>query len=327
MSDVTRDVTNGDASQNSRVRPLIHIGYHKTGTTWLQKFLFPSSEAGFVLAMPRSEIARHLIEHNALDFDPHRCREALYPTIVKAAEHGLVPVLSSERLSGNPHSGGYDSKELANRLAEVFPEGKVLMVIREQKGMVLSAYKQYVRVGGTCSLVDYLRPPLHGRLRVPLFDFGYFRYDRLIRHYGELLGASNVLALPYEIFRDDPAGFVAEIIRFAGADATHLSGLPYADKTNEALSSFMVAAQRRINRFAARDSTNPDPLWSLPGVHRRLLRAARRVEKVVPASYQKSVNEKMKAAVEEMVGDYYKESNCATSRLIQRDLRSYGYDV
>ena len=55
-------------------------------------------------------------------------------------DEAKVPVISHERLSGYPHSGGHDSKEIAHRLAAVFPNAKVVIVIREQKSMILSNY-------------------------------------------------------------------------------------------------------------------------------------------------------------------------------------------
>ena len=50
----------------------------------------------------------------------------------RAAESDSTPVLSAERLSGNPHSGGYDSLQTAERLHRLFPQAKVLVVVREQ---------------------------------------------------------------------------------------------------------------------------------------------------------------------------------------------------
>lgn len=67
---------------------------------------------------------------------------------MRAAESDSTPVLSAERLSGNPHSGGYDSLQTAKRLHRLFPQAKVLVVVREQTEEILSCYNQYVRAGG-----------------------------------------------------------------------------------------------------------------------------------------------------------------------------------
>ena len=155
--------------QMKKAEVLIHIGYHKTSTTWFQKFLFNNSAIRFILPWRNPEILPVLVYPHALDFAPHTCRKYFQAAILEAQNCGLIPALSSEELSGNPHSGGYASKELADRLAAVFPEAKVLIVIREQKSMIVSTYKQYVKVGGTYSLANYLQPPVRGRERIPLF--------------------------------------------------------------------------------------------------------------------------------------------------------------
>jgi hypothetical protein len=74
------------------------------------------------------------------------------PEFERCERGGLIPMVSSERLSGNPHSGGYDSAVLAERLHQVFPGARVLVMIREQRSMILSSWAQYVRVGGACLL-------------------------------------------------------------------------------------------------------------------------------------------------------------------------------
>ena len=201
-----------------QVKLLIHVGYPKTGSSWIQKSLFQNSSAGFaplfgIDSITRGAIMKFLILPNALAFDPAQSLKHFQPAILEVTTGGLVPVLSHERLAGTPHSGGYDSKELTNRLAEVFPRAKVLLVIREQRSMIVSTYKQYVRNGGPCSLRIYLHPPRSDG-RMPLFDFQYFEYHRLVGYYQELFGLSNVLVLPYELFRDYPKEFGSRIMAF-----------------------------------------------------------------------------------------------------------------
>jgi hypothetical protein len=53
-------------------------------------------------------------------------------------------VITDERLSGNPQSGGYDSRELADKTPRTFPDSKMLIVVREQTAIIYSSYKQYV---------------------------------------------------------------------------------------------------------------------------------------------------------------------------------------
>ncbi len=153
---------------------LIHIGYHKTATTWLQKSLFENAEAGFARPISSHEAIMKLVGPNSFDFEAYQCGAVLLPKIKAAREQGLSPVLSTERLSGLPWYGGYDSKELSRRLAAVFPGARILIVIREQKSMLLSNYNQYIKHGGMWPIQQFLTPPFILRMRAttPTFSLG-----------------------------------------------------------------------------------------------------------------------------------------------------------
>jgi hypothetical protein len=172
---------------------------------------------------------RRLVAAHPFDFDAAAFRAEFEPLLRSSEERELVPVVDFERLSGHPFSGGYDSREIADRLAAVFPDGLVLVVIREQRSMIASTYKQYVRQGGASSLRRFLEPLVSQGLQVPQFDFRFFEYHRLLAYYRGLFGADRVLVLTYEQFRDDPSAFVAEIGRFAGRrlEASVLRSLPF----------------------------------------------------------------------------------------------------
>lgn len=140
--------------------PLIHIGYHKTGTTFLQRRFFDDGKSGFALAVGPTRktkvLNRNLININSFEFEPTVARRRLEPAIKAAQNRGLTPVLSYERLSGSPFAGGHDSKELADRLAAALPEARIFAVIREQTSMLLSLYKLYIRQGGAMPLRHFV---------------------------------------------------------------------------------------------------------------------------------------------------------------------------
>src|SRR6266511_2043126 len=221
----------GESAVLDRPPVLIHIGYHKTGTNWLQRHFFGDSRTGlqWVGKSGGDHPARQLVRARPLEFDAAASRAQFEPLLRRAGTEGLLPVVSYERLSGHPFSGGHDSKEIANRLKEVFPEAKVLVVIREQRSMILSTYKQYVKAGGPSSLPRFLAPPRSTSMRVPWFDLRQFEYEHLLRHYRAVFGEEAVLALAFDQFVRDPPAYVAAIGRFAGhpVDDELLASLPF----------------------------------------------------------------------------------------------------
>jgi hypothetical protein len=220
-----------------------------------------------------------------------------------------VPVLSAERLCGDMLYGAYDSARIARRLADTFPEARVLVVFREQRQMILSSYRQYVSTGGLLSLEDYLQPP---RPRYPHpwpFSPVHFEYDRLIALYRELFDEARVLALPYELFRRDPQEFV----------------VPFTFVENPAWPTTTLGARRRANILLG-GRLNPwaplDAKAGLGGVLRRSLRA---VGSRAPDRVAASATRRLSMTVEAAVGDRYRESNRRTAELTGIDLATFGY--
>jgi len=300
------------------MQPLLHIGYHKTGTQFLQRSIFPEPEFSLVARTERLRPA--FIQVDTFPFDAAAAREAFRPGIEEAIGRGLVPVLSSERLSGNPHSGGYDTVQIAERLAAAFPEGRVLIVIREQTAMLVSTYKQYIRVGGAGALRQYVTPASEA-LRVPLFDFRFFEYHRLVGLYQHLLGPENVLAVPFEILKSNQHEFLKRIGDFAGATATTSKVKPL----NVSPSAFSLALKRQANRWLVRDTVNPAPPFEVENINQRLFKLCKKADKRIPAGLRERSERNLRELAKELVDKRYAESNAITAELTKLDLHSFGY--
>jgi hypothetical protein len=311
---------------------LLHVGYHKTGTKWLRAALFEDPATGFQLISKESRPVRRLVRDRPLDFDAAGTRNELAPFVEEAEAAGLVPVVCWGRLAGHAYSGGYDSTEIAGRLKAVFPEARILLVIREQRSMILSTYKQYVRAGGVCSLDHFLHPATERGWRIPGFDFAYFEYDGLIRHYRSLYGPEAVLALPYEQLVRDRVGFVATIAEFAGRPAGDdlLERARDLDATNRGKSALALTARRRVNRVGVRTELNPAPLVEskrLFAMGTRIRKQAKLPDSPATRALATRSEERLRRTVAEAVGNRYVESNRATMELIGVDLGSYGWMI
>ncbi len=247
--------------------PLIHIGYTKTGTKWLQGYVFDAPALGFYQPVERGEeVASFIVAPNALDFDEDRARSVFGEILERQDSRPGVPVISAERLAGHPDSGGFDSQQIADRVAAVFPDSRVLIVVREQVDMLLSTYQLYVRSGGPLTLYEYANPPEMGRNRLPVFDFRHLEYDRLVRYYYDLFGRENVLVKPYEALVTDPPGYVRDIVEFAGATPEDgaIESLPFRRRVNASAPLLSLAVRRRSNIWIWRTRYNPGAPLHLP---------------------------------------------------------------
>lgn len=307
-------------------QPLLHIGYQKAASTWLQEHLFDNAEAGLATPVPQKpDVIETFVLPPPLEFDAAAARARFHPALAAARERGEVPVVSAERMVGSVDGGGYDSLEIADRLRRVFPDGRVLVIIREQRAMLLSTYKAYIKVGGACSWADWTAPPRFSEVRLPRFRFAYYEYDRLIAAYHERFGAEHVCVTPFEMLRADPGGFIRRIVGFAGGRVPN--ALPVERASNPGLGSFYAALRRRVNPFVTRSPVNGySPLaWdALTGPAHRLIAG---IEAVAPRSWREDVDRRWKAAVAQSVGTRYRESNARTAAIAGLDLKAYGYDL
>ncbi|HEY7603054.1 MAG TPA: sulfotransferase [Gaiellaceae bacterium] len=310
---------------------LVHIGYHKTGTSWLQGRLFGNPKSGMRwLGKSEGHPVRKLVAARALEFDAAAARAAFDPLLESARADGLLPVVSFERLTGHPFSGGYDAKEIADRLAAVFPEGRILVVMREQRAALLSTYKQYVRAGGVAPIERFLVPPRSKAMRTATFTLDHFDYRHLLRYYRGLFGAERVLALPFERFVRDGSGFVAEIGEFAGRPLSSdvLAALPYERRSNAAPTAGVIAVRRELNRLTNRSELNPEPLFASKKGARLAVKWSRSSRLAsLTGAYGARLEREWRRRVEELVGDRYVEGNRETAGLVGADLGGYGWMV
>ncbi len=302
------------------MQPLLHIGYHKTATTWLQEHVFPNSKAGFY-RITRPEVLQSTFARlNPFGFEPDVAYEQFAPGIREAQAQNLVPVLSAERLSGSPHSGGHDSKIIADRLVAVFPNARVLVMIREQTSMIVALYKQYVKMGGPGSLQQYvIAPP--GDHRVPLFRFDFLEYHRLIGYYQGLFGVANVLVLPYELLQTRPQGFLERLGGFLNVPATESE----FRRLHVSQSALTLSLKRHANRYIVRDALNPAPPFAVDGSNEALVRLCDRADRRIPAVLRGGHERRWRRLAEREVGTRYAASNALTAKLIGIDLRMFGY--
>lgn len=313
---------------------LVHIGYHKTASSWLLHLFYADPSTGFRALDKKARDApvHRIVRDRPLEWDAASVREEFDPLFAEAREAGLVPVVCFARLAGQAMSGGYDSKMIADRLREVLPEAGIVMVIREQRRMLVSAYKQYVSAGGSCTLEHYLEPTSED-YRVPRFDYRFYEYDHLIAHYQTLYGKDSVLVLPYERFVSDPRGFVSALAGFAGLTLGEelLDRIPFDRRSTAAKSALWTAVMRPLNPFGARNDLNPEPLLGgtsvVAALGRRLRGRNSPLNNPRLSGLVARKEEELKARVAEHVGDRYVASNRRAAELTGLDLAEFGWMV
>lgn len=233
----------------------IHIGYHKTATTWLQRQVFIPS-MGFTSLLSQQEVDRLLIKPHDLDFQAEPARSAIQK-MTQAVSYGSYPVISSENLSGHPFFGGRQSAAIAKRLQSVVPDAHIVITVRSQDTLLPSVYMQYLQRGGTLSHQDFFE--CSSGFGYPGFELEHFRYHRLISLYQRLFEKVHVMT--YEQFSRSPVQAISNL-----TDAlkhTPPAGVtPQIQRVSASLPQAMAPIIRRINHIR-KSTLNPAPAIAL----------------------------------------------------------------
>lgn len=311
-------------SSRDRAKLLIHVGLHKTGTTWLQDRVFVNNKLGFESPwgpMASPAVAEFMLV-DPLAFNAQETLDRLGPDIDAARAKGYIPVLSHEGLSSRPVRGTYYAPTVAKRLKEVFPDARVVIGIREQRGMILSLYRQFVRNGGVYSLEQFIGTGNEQPGWSPLCRLDFFHYDRFVRLYQDLFGADNVLVQPLELLRDDEPVYLKRLLDFAGSSGDP-KDLGQAGASNVGWGGQTLELFRFFSRFAVRNPLGPKQPWSV----RNAQRVCYKVDGIIPKSRHKKIEARWKSYIADRCAGRYEESNKALADLTGLELGSMGYPV
>ena len=302
--------------------PLVHIGYHKTGTSYLQKKLF-TDEAHFTIpwgAQSTMAVEHFLLAH-PMRFDPEAVRGEFYAAIAEGDTR--IPVISQEALSGRPVRGVYYADQVARRIRAAFPDARILIGIRQQEAMLESLYFQYIRMGGTDRLETLLGANTDRAGYRPTFRLDHLEYDLMIEHYAGLFGAQNVLALPLELLAADPAEYVARINGFLGLDwAPEMS----RQAVNARRSDRVMQLERRLNMILPPPANRPKTYAETPLIYRMRNRVLRLLDRA-DRGRTGSTTDAMSQLIDTHLGEYFCASNRRCADRTGLDLQALGYKL
>jgi len=226
------------------------------------------------------------------------------------------------RFLGSPHAGGYDCKKIADRLYSVYPDVKIIIIIREQTSIIRYFYLNYLRAGGMCDLADYINPNSTS-MRLPRFDLNYFEYDRTISYCCKLFGPEHILVHTYEMLRDDKIGFYNKFLVLAGLDPNMLC--KDSPASNQGMSPQVLKLKRFINPFIQRDMINGYSPFVIPAPVMNFIETAmRRIDTLISVENKKITIRKLEDEIHEYTVGIHAESNQLTSELISIDLSQLG---
>lgn len=179
---------------------LLYIGYPKTGSTYLQEWFSKhpaihyngKTIGGFGNAWDIEKYAQNPDAHH--DYYVLKCSAIGMRGMVDDTVESAYTI---QRIYA------YQDK-LANTLFKLFPEGKILLITRGFSSMLSSAWSEYIVSGGLLSFDEFYKQYSQGIV-------ASYNYDRIVRLFREVFGERNVIALPYELLRDEPLEYLSTL--------------------------------------------------------------------------------------------------------------------
>jgi hypothetical protein len=287
------------------MQEILHIGYPKAGSTWLQTRFFPAVDgvhfdpsmrvlhdalAEFEIFYDRGFVSRRIEEA--------RARAGSAQALVHSHE-GLV-VGNMARMPS----------VMCRRLRDVLPNAHVLIVVRNQRDILWSRYQHDVRKGLGASYERYIE---HRRFE-PIRKRYYF--DATVGLYRESFERVQVVLFE----RLFSKGTTAEVLRFMGLPNARFEGALSAP-VNRGLTSPVVKLTRAMNcilgtYYQEYDRPRLHNLWRY--------RLAPRVDQMV-RRLGWGVAVQHAPRLEQVIVDRYRESNRKLQQLFDFDIREYGY--
>ncbi|MCF8011405.1 MAG: sulfotransferase [Clostridiales bacterium] len=222
---------------------IFHIGYPKSASTTLQKHLFqkhpeinnlgiyPTSNIGIDTNVVDNNCV-YLRDNNLYDF---YCNLVMLPSIdyfysdnINLFEKYIkkylckdkINVFSNERVASVYFSHD-DVKVKADRLKEIFPNAKILIIIRNQLDLIKSQYRDHpfdprnLSIGKPVSLHKWIEIALN-------YDSVYFlnslKYYELINYYANLFGKNNINIMLFEELVQSPEIFSEKMSEIMNID-------------------------------------------------------------------------------------------------------------
>jgi hypothetical protein len=315
------------ALESPALPPLVHIGFSKTASTWLQKkYFLPAS--GYAQVLNPLTLQLSLIQPDAESFNSDKARAEITAERQQIQALGLQAVLSCEALSGDLIRGGYNARQNAERLALVAADARVLLVVREQCSLIRSVYKTLILFGEEISLKRMLSPVQDGE--EPRFSPQSLCFDELVRIYEELFGVGSVCVLPYELFEQDPRQFLEKIRRHSALpplDDKLYAQLPVGQIINSNQSLSFIHAQRWLNCWSGTASNNYAGRSGSNSFKTVLHRIGRHKKHAKSTPLDGWLERRFAKQVEGATADFYKGSNQRLQAYCEFDLGDYGYQL
>jgi len=183
---------------------VLHVGMHKTGTTFLQWNVFHYVDANYLWHVFYKSWLKDLLNpQKEVDYEKIRSK------LSRILRNDKVNILSEENIYTYQFTKEDDRFVRLERIKQVFPEAKIIIGTRKEEQNLVSWYIEYVAVGGILDFQGFLDR---------FMNMEKLNYESYIKKLIEYNSKENVFIYTMEDLRKDQGRLVKRICGFMNVD-------------------------------------------------------------------------------------------------------------
>jgi hypothetical protein len=289
-----------------------HIGVHKTASSFMQRRFFPT--------LPSIEYCDcrnqylpfldYILHEDDFDYIPGKAIELFGRC---GNPDPLKPIVISDEMLYAPiiWSRYVHRRRGCERLAGLFEDGKIAIVLRNQRSLVESFYRMYIKLGGAAGWKQFLKKNMAR---------GYLHYDTYIEHLINSFGKSNVSVFLYEDFVENSISYLNSWCRWLNISGDDWNREITNRRENPSIAPHFLPILRIINRGV---SSRRNPELILPKPLHSLIS---KILLGLSSKYSKSAYQLCPDILEILeLLDECRDGNRKLSLLLDRDLSQFNY--
>jgi hypothetical protein len=286
-------------------KTILHIGLHKTATTFFQNSVWPHVPGYIYLSRP---FTQHNHAFNQMQYadDSLYNKRGVFSQLSGLNKSRLL--ISDEAFSGKPVFFSYINRSMiARRLKEIFPNAEIILFLRDQKDIILSHYSSYIKMPYGIKSIDkfLLKPENDFILSDYLKNQNYYNSKSLYYNTNDFFihldcfFYSPIINLYKSLFEKCHFFLYEDLVSKSESVFSRLEGIleekiifKDASAQNVSLSAQELETYRIANRL------------SLMTSNKSFIKAAQMAIKMLPIK-----KKCLKTVIDEYVGNYYHDDN------------------
>lgn len=174
--------------ENNKIqqKTLLHIGFHKTGSSFLQAYFNSHPKVCFTRNIDIQESENNKTVHLVISNMQITVSMKMNTSIDELNESFDIETFHRNN---------------ARNLYLLYPEGKVLIGVRNFEDMLPSLYSQYLINCGRLTFDKFIGINKNQLVKI-------FNYDKVVEIYSQFFSIDQIVVLPYEMLKSNPEDFL-----------------------------------------------------------------------------------------------------------------------